>query len=87
MAKHTKPRRRYGIIYFTVIDNKVDWSYPDAWGSTEHLINAYGLAARHVARSDKDRKEYKRAAIYDRHKSKLIRVYERDEHGIKIKDL
>lgn len=71
------------MIYF--LDGR-KWNNPNAWGSTELLVNAYGLASRHVARSDMDRKEYRRAAIYDRHKAKIIRVYTRTATGISIID-
>lgn len=85
MAKRTnkdkKPRLRYGVMYW--FDGR-KFNDPNAWGSTEKLINACGNAAKHVSRAEFDGREYRRAAIWDRWTGHFVRIYNTTQDGISI---
>lgn len=80
-AKESKPRLRYGTMYWFDGRKTTD---PNAWGSSEKLINACGNAARHVSRSEFDGSEYRRAAVWDRWTSQFVRIYSQTADGISI---
>lgn len=79
--KEAKPRLRYGVMYWFDGRKVTD---PNAWGSTEKLVNACGNAARHVSRSEFDGREYRRAAVWDRWTGMFVRIYSTTADGISI---
>lgn len=76
-----KPRLRYGVMYWFDGRRTTD---PNAWGSTEKLINACGNAAKHVSRAEYDGREYRRAAVWDRWTGQFVRIYNTTADGISI---
>lgn len=79
--KQSRPRLRYGVMYWFDGRKVTD---PNAWGSTEKLINACGNAAKHVSRSEFDGKEYRRAIVWDRWTEQFVRIYSTTQDGISI---
>jgi len=79
--KQDKPRLRYGVMYWS--DGRRTTA-PNAWGSTEKLINACGNAAKHVSRSEFDGREYRRAAVWDRWTGQFVRIYSSTADGMSI---
>lgn len=79
--KQPKPRLRYGMMYWFDGRKTTD---PNAWGSTEKLINACGNAAKHVSRSEFDGSEYRRAAIWDKWTGQMVRIYNATQDGMSI---
>lgn len=82
MAKY-KPKRQFGVLYYFDSRRVRD---PNAWGSTASFESACGNAARHVARSDFNAAEYRKAVIYDKWSEKIVRVYSRTAEGMSIRD-
>ena len=86
MGKRLKPKRRYGVVYF-LDARKFSFDRANAWGSCETLVAACGNAARHVARSDYVGSEYRKAIIWDRHTSRIVKVFSRTGGGISVKEM
>ena len=84
MSRKSKPKKRYGMMYFKVTAG--GWDGPDKWGSTNDLKRAYGWCAFHIAQSDLDDQEARKAAVYDRRHGRIDRTYTRTAAGIIIKD-
>jgi hypothetical protein len=82
MARQFK--KRWGMLYFKVTSG--GWGQPDKWGSTNELVNAYGWCAHHLAKSDLDQHEARKAAVFDRFRGCIVRTYTRTQAGIIIKD-
>lgn len=74
-------KRQYAVLYY--FDAR-SVKKVDAHGSTQNFASACGNAARHVAKSDFDAAEYRKAVIVDRKTEQVVRIYARTATGMSI---